>query len=163
MALGLEPLVLVAVVLAALGVFGSFLPLIPGAILSLSGVYIYWFSTGYSDPGLAVLALLTSVGLVVIAVDWFGGMFAAKVGGASTKLAAVAGVAGVVGLLTLGPAGVLVGSVGTVFVVEYRRSGDHRRSLRTAAYTTVGLLATNVVQAVLTFTILAGLVVVILV
>lgn len=161
MILGVELLTLLAVLLAVVGVVGSFVPLLPGAILSLAGVYTYWFATSYTDPGLLALAALTLAGLATVVVDWFGGAVAAKAGGASTTLAFGAGIVGLLGLLVAGPLGLFAGVAGTVFLVEYRESGDREASLRTAAYTTVGLLATNVVQALLTFGILLGLVVVI--
>ena len=146
--------------LAGAAVIGSFVPLLPGAILSLAGIYSYWFVTG--EPGPIVLAGLTLVALATIAVDWFGGAVAAKAGGASTRLALGAGVVGFAGLLLAGPVGLFAGVAGTVFVVEYVASGDRDESLRTAAFTTVGLLATNVVQALLTFGIFVGLALVVL-
>jgi uncharacterized protein YqgC (DUF456 family) len=161
MVLGIDPLAVVAVGLAVAGVLGSFVPLLPGALLSLSGVYTYWFSTGYTDPGAVALAAFTVAGLTVLAVDWFGGAVAAKVGGASTRLSLVAGVVGLGGLLVAGPVGLLVGTGGTVFVVEYGRSGDADGSIRTAAYTVLGVLATSIMQALLTLGILVGLVVVV--
>lgn len=163
MVFGIDPLVVLALALATVGVFGSFVPLLPGAFLSLAGVYTYWFSTGYADPGPVVLALFTAVGVAVLAVDWFGSAVAAKAGGASTRLSLVAGVVGLGGMLVAGPVGLLVASAGTVFLVEYRRSGERGKSLRTAGYTTLGVLATTVMQALLTFGILVGLVVVVVV
>lgn len=163
MVLGIDPLVVLALALATVGVLGSFVPLLPGALLSLAGVYTYWFSTGYADPGPVVLTLFTAVGLAVLAIDWFGGAVAAKAGGASTRLSLAAGVVGLGGMLVAGPPGLLVGSAGTVFIAEYRRTGDRDGSLRTAAYTTLGVLATAVMQALLTFSILVGLVVVVVV
>ena len=156
MVFGIDPLVVLALALATVGVFGSFVPLLPGAFLSLAGVYTYWFSTGYADPGPVVLALFTAVGVAVLAVDWFGGAVAAKAGGASARLSLVAGVVGLGGMLVAGPVGLLVASAGTVFLVEYRRSGERGKSLRTAGYTPLGVLATTVMQALLTVTILLG-------
>ena len=163
MVLGIDPFVVLAVVLATAGVFGSFVPFVPGAVLSLEGVYTYWFSTGYTDPGAVVLALLTVVGVAVLAVDWFGGAVAAKLGGAPTRLSLAAGVVGLGGMLVAGPVGLVVGSAGTVFLVEYHRSGDGGESLRTAGYTTLGILATTVMQALFTFGMLVALVAVIVV
>lgn len=152
-----DALGLLALALAAAGVIGSFVPLLPGAVLSLGGVYLYWFATGYTEPGLLVLAALTAVGLATVAVDWLGGAVAAKAGGASTRLAVAAGVVGLVGLVLAGPIGLFAGVAGTVFAVEYAESRNRNESLRAAAYTTVGLLATNVLQAVLTLSIFVGL------
>jgi uncharacterized protein YqgC (DUF456 family) len=148
--LGVDVFVLAAVVLALLGVVGSAVPLVPGALLSLGGVYLYWWSTGYSDPGLVVLVALTLLGLLVLAVDWLGGALAATVGGASKPTIVAAGVAGFALFFVAGPLGVLAGVGGVVFLAELRRNGDPAASARTAAYTTAGMLASNVAQVLLT-------------
>lgn len=163
MVLGIDLLVVLAVILAILGVFGSFVPLLPGSVLSLAGVYTYWFSTGYTDPGTVVLAGLTVLGVAVLLIDWFGGALAAKVGGASTRLSIAAGAVGLGGLLVAGPIGLFMGTSLTVFFVEYRKSGDRTKSLRAVAYTTLGVLATSIMQALLTFGILGVLLVVVIV
>lgn len=159
MLVGVEIVTVVALLLAAVAVVGSFVPLLPGAILSLAGVGLYWLATG--EPGPVVLAALVIVGVATIVVDWFGGAVAAKAGGASTGVAIAAGVIGLVGLVLGGPVGLFAGVAGTVFLVEYARGGDSEASLRAALVTTVGLLATNVVQAVLTFLIFVSLLLVV--
>jgi uncharacterized protein YqgC (DUF456 family) len=125
-------------------------------------VYTYWFSTGYTDPGTVVLAGLTALGATVLLIDWFGGALAAKAGGASTRLSLAAGVVGLGGMLVAGPVGMLVGTSLTVFLLEYRKSGDSTESLRAVTYTTLGVLATSIMQALLTLGILAVLLVVII-
>jgi hypothetical protein len=154
--LGLDLVTVVAIILVAGGVVGSLVPLAPGALLSLAGVYLYWWHTGYTDPSLFVLVALTLVGVVTVLVDWLGGMLSASVSGASTATTVVAGIAGLVLMLLTGPVGILVGVAGTVFALEYYGNDDAEASARTAVYTTVGMLASNVVQALLTFGILIG-------
>lgn len=153
---GLDAITLLAVVLVAAGVAGSLIPLAPGALLSLSGVYLYWWHTGFTDPGLIALAALTLVGVVTLLVDWLGGALSASVSGASTATTVAAGIAGFVLLFVAGPLGILLGIAGTVFAVEFYRNDDAEASARTALYTTVGMLASNVVQALLTGGILVG-------
>jgi uncharacterized protein YqgC (DUF456 family) len=153
---GLDVITLLAVVLVAAGVVGSLIPLAPGALLSLSGVYLYWWHTGFTDPGLIALVALTLVGVVTLLVDWLGGALSASVSGASTATTVAAGLAGVVLLFVAGPLGILLGIAGTVFAVEFHRNDDAEASARTALYTTVGMLASNVVQALLTGGILVG-------
>jgi uncharacterized protein YqgC (DUF456 family) len=154
--LGLDPIGLLAVALLVAGVVGSLVPLAPGALLSLAGVYLFWWHTGFTDPGLLALAALTLVGVVTLLVDWFGGAIAASAGGASTLTSLLAGAVGVVLLFVAGPLGILIGVAGTVFVVEYVRGDDAEASARTALYATVGMLASNLVQAALTFGMLVG-------
>jgi hypothetical protein len=157
----LETLALLALALAVLGVVGSAVPALPGAVFSLSAVYLYWWSTGYADPGALALAAFTLVGLLTVAVDWFAGAAAARVGGASVTTTALAALAGFVLLFVAGPLGIVVGVAGTVFAVEFYRNRDAEASGRTALYATVGVLGSAVVQVLLTASILVGLVVVV--
>lgn len=145
----------VLVVLAALallvgGVVGSVTPVVPGGLLSAAGVLLYWWHTGYADPHVLVVVGLVLVGVTAVAVDWLAGAVAAKAGGASTEAAVLAAVVGLLALVVLGPFGLLVGTVGTVFVVEYYRNRDAPGGARAAAVTALGMLASNVVQMALT-------------
>jgi uncharacterized protein YqgC (DUF456 family) len=149
--------VVLAVALLVGGVVGSVTPFLPGGLLSVAGVLLYWWHTGYTDPNVLVVVGLVLVGLTATVVDWLAGVVSAKAGGASTTTAVLAGVAGLVGLVALGPLGMLVATVGTVFVVEYRKHGDTRAGARTALVTTIGLLGSNVVQALLTGGILVAM------
>lgn len=150
---------LLALALVALGVVGSVVPLLPGAVLSAAGVLTYWWSTGYTEPSVPVLAVLLAVAAVALVADYGGGAIAAKAGGAPTTTSLLAGVVGLVLLVVLGPLGLLLGVVGTVFVLEVRRHGDATAGLRTAVLAAVGALASAVVQVLLTGAILVAVLV----
>ncbi|WP_410767066.1 DUF456 domain-containing protein [Haloferax sp. DFSO60] len=154
----MEPFFWVALVLLVLGVVGSVLPMLPGALLSVIGLLVYWWSTGFSEPGLLALAGLLFVGLTALVADYGGGVIAARFGGASTKTSILAGVVGLILLFVLGPLGIFIGVAGTVFVVEYLDHQDAERGAQRAAIATVGVLATSVVQVFLTLALLAGFV-----
>lgn len=151
-----------AFALLVLGVVGSVLPLLPGAILSVVGILVYWWSTGFTEPSLLALFGLLLVGGVAIVTDYGAGIIAARVGGASNRTALVAGVAGFVLLFVLGPLGMFLGVAGTVFVIEYLEHEDAEESVRRALYATVGVLASSVVQVLLTLSMLVGFVVAVL-
>jgi uncharacterized protein YqgC (DUF456 family) len=159
---GVDLLVLVAFGLLVLGVVGSVVPAVPGALLSLVGVYLYWWQTGYAEPHVVWLILLTLGGLLAVAFDWLGGAVATSAGGGSTKSTVAAGVVGFVLLFVLGPVGVILGVAGTVFVLELLRGRETDESLRVAAYATVGMLASWVVQLLVTVSILVVMVLVVL-
>jgi hypothetical protein len=146
--------VLVAVALAVLGVVGSVTPLVPGAGLSLIGIFLYWWHTGYTDPGTVVLVALTILGLATMAVDYLAGFISAKASGASWTTGVVAGIVGFALLFVAGPVGVVGGVAGTVFALEYYRNGDREESFRTAVRTTVAMLGSTVVQVLFTTTML---------
>ncbi len=156
----MEPLVWVGIALVAAGVVGSVLPLVPGGLLSVAGVLVYWWSTGYAEPSVVLVAALVGVGLVATLVDYAGGAIAARAGGASLVTTAAAVVVGIVLLFVAGPLGFVLGLAATVFVVEFAQNADTEAGLRVALYTTVGVLASTVVQVLLTGSILVVVVLV---
>jgi len=149
--------VVIAFVLLALGVVGSLAPIVPGAVLSLAGILLYWWASGYTEPGTILLVGLVAVALLALLVDVLAGFLSAKIGGASTTTAVIAAGAGVVGLFTVGPLGMILAVVGTVFVVELVRGGTMREGGRAAAITTLGMFGSSVAQAVLTASILIAM------
>lgn len=146
----------VAFVLLLLGVVGTVVPLVPGAVLSLAGIYLYWWSTGYASPGVLLLAAFTVVGLAALLLDYFAGALSARAGGASMSTTIAAAVVGVVLFFVAGPLGVLVGVAATVFGVEFYRNRDAAQGAKSALYATVGMLASVVVQFLLTASMLAA-------
>lgn len=157
-----EVALLVATVVLVVGVVASFVPAVPGGLLSMAGVYGYWWATGWGEPGWVFVAVATAVGLTAVAVDWLAGVVSAKAGGASTTTALVAGVVGLVLVVVATPVGAILGVLATVFAIEVYRGADPDAGARTAVVTAVGLLASNVVQAVLTGSILVGFLLVVL-
>ena len=156
----MDPFFLIAVAILLAGVVGSVVPLVPGAGLSLVGIYVYWWSTGYATPGLSVLAAFTLVGLAAIVADQFGGALAASAGGASTKTVALASVLSIPLLFVAGPAALVVGVAAVVFAAEFYRTRSAGQGARAAAYAAVGVLGSAVVQFVVTLSLLVGFVVV---
>ncbi|PSQ11602.1 DUF456 domain-containing protein [Halobacteriales archaeon QS_5_70_15] len=159
--LGFDPVVALALALCLLAVVGSLLPLVPGAAFSVGGVLLYWWHTGYADPGALVLAGLLGLALLALVLDWFGGAVSASAGGASTRTTLAAAAVALPLTLLAGPVGLLIGVAGTVFLLTYRENDDVEASARVAAYATVGMLASAVAQAMLTGLVLLGTVLVV--
>lgn len=151
-----DAITVAAVLLLLAGIAGTLVPLVPGGLLSLSGVYLYWWGSGFAAPGTVALAVLTLLGLLTLLAEFFGGAIAARAGGASWGTTAFAAVVGVLLMLVVGPFGLLIGLFGTVFALEFARGGGATRSTRTALYATAGILASTAVQVLLTSAILLG-------
>jgi uncharacterized protein YqgC (DUF456 family) len=159
--LGYEIVVLLSISLCVIGVVGSVVPLLPGASLSLGGVGLYWWASGYTDPGLFAAVLLFGIGATALVIDFAGGAITAYTGGASLRTSLIAAAVALPLVLVAGPFGLLLGLTGTVFILEFRENQDLKTSARVAAFATVGLLATSVMQVLLTSIVLVGLVIVI--
>lgn len=132
------------------GVIGSVLPRVPGVVLSLAGVFLYWWGSGFAEPSFVTVGLLTLVGLLALAGRLFGTVVAARMGGASTITATIAGVVGFIGFLSLGTTGLLLGTVLTVFVLEYLRRRNVRTSAVAAVAVVLGTFASKTIQTLLT-------------
>lgn len=155
----MELLVLAAFALLVLGVVGTLVPFVPGGLLSLSGIFVYWHATGYQRPGVFVVIILASTALLAVVVDYAGGAIGAKTGGASMRHAILASAVGIVGLVIGGPVGLLVGVMGTTYVLEARKRGHGEETARVAIAAGIGVLASAAVQLVLTSAVLVAMVV----
>lgn len=145
----LDLVTVVAVVLLAAGVFGSIVPSMPGPLLSLAGVGVYWLGGGNAISEV-VLGVLAVIALVAVVFDWLAGTLAAKYGGASWTSSILGGIVGVLLLFVVGPVGVIVGVALTIFVLEAFRKNP-RHATRAATYSTVGALGSTIVQVFITF------------
>ena len=148
----------IAIVLLVAGVVGCVAPAVPGPPLSLAGVYLYWWGSGFSKPGTALLVALTVLGVLAIVADLASEVVSARVGGASLTTSVIAGVVGIVLLAVAGPAIALLAVVATVFALEYRRHRDAARGARAAAVVVVGMLGSAAIQLLLTASMLAAFV-----
>jgi hypothetical protein len=153
----MEGLVVVAFALLVFGVVGTVVPFVPGGLLSLGGVLTYWHAAGYQRPGVLLVVALAGTAALAVFVDYFGGAIGAKTGGASIQHAVLASVVGLVGLVLGGPLGLLVGVVGATYALEARNRGHGEETLRVAVAAGIGVLASAVVQVVLTGTILIAM------
>lgn len=155
---------LMAIALLILGIIGSVAPAMPGVLLSVGGILIYWWSTGYTEPGNLFIIVTVILGGITLALDWFAGAITAKAGGASAKTSLAAGIAGFFGFFFLGgPLGVLIAVGGTVFLREYLRTGDVGQSRKAGFYSAIGLLGSAFMQLLVTFTLLVAFLIVILI
>ncbi|MFB6241687.1 MAG: DUF456 domain-containing protein [Candidatus Nanosalina sp.] len=148
---------LLAVALLILGIIGSVAPAVPGVLISVAGVLIYWWSTNFTQPGNLFIGFTVFLGVVAISLDWFSGALTAKYGGASTETSIAAGIAGVLGFIFLGgPIGVVIAVAGTVFLREYFRTGDLDQSKKAGIYSALGLVFSTAMQVVIAVTIFLG-------
>jgi len=154
----MDLLLVAAVALLFAGVVGSVVPMVPGAGLSLAGIYLYWWSSGYATPGLLAMAAFTLVGVGAMVADHFAGAVAAKAGGASTKTTVLAAVASVPLVLVAGPPGLVVGVTAVVFLAEFYRTREMGRSVRSGLFATAGVLGSAAIQFLVTVSLLVGFV-----
>jgi len=143
-----------ALALLLAGVAGCVVPAVPGPPLSLAGVYLGWWGSGFSEPGTILLATLTLLGVLAVVADLAADVVSARIGGASLTTSLIACAVGILVIVFVGPIGSLLAVVGTVFILEYRRQGDAARGAKAAGVVVLGTLGSTAVQVLLTGSVL---------
>lgn len=155
---------LLAISLMVVGVAGAILPVLPGTILVLAGVFVGAWVDGFARVSGWTVGFIAVLALLAWATDYLAALLGAKKAGASP--AAVVGAAigtalgiftGFVGLLFLP----LLGAMAGEYWHQARRNGgfvhpgDHvlasRQATRVGVATWLGQLIGTVVKLVLTF------------
>lgn len=153
---------LVAILLLVIGVIGSVAPMLPGALFSMAGVLVYWWSTGFTTPGDLFILFTALIGGGAVLFDYFAGAIAAKAGGASTASTLVAAVLSVFLFFVTGPVGIILGVAIGVFAAEFYRTHAAGNSLKASLYAVGGLLSSAAVQLTVTVALLVGFLVAVL-
>jgi len=142
---------IVAVAMIVIGVAGTVLPALPGAVFVLGGIALAAWIDGFSEISGWTVGVVAVLALLVLAADYVAAMLGAKKAGASRL--AVAGAA--IGTV----AGVFTGFVGLLFmpllgaaIGEFIADRDLLRAGKVGVATWVGLLLGTAVKVALVFT-----------
>lgn len=154
--------VAVALLVSAVAVTAA--PRLPGGIaLSLAGVYLYWWSSGFGDPSTGTLVVLTLLCLLALSSKVLRPVIVSKVGGTPVLTTTVAGTVGAVLFFFWGTAAFVVGAFLTVFVLEYLRRGDLAGSLVAAVVVLLATFASKAAKVLVAVVVLVVMLVVIFV
>ncbi len=146
----------IALAVMLIGLVGTVIPGIPGALLIWAAAVVYAIVEGIARIGVPVLLLLTLLGAAGATSDiWVSHSLGRAVGASNRALLAglIFGLLGMlIGLIFAGVGalpGALIGSIGGVVLVEYRQ----RRNLPGAARAGAGWLIGYLLSVLVEFTI----------
>ena len=143
-----------AVVLVAIGLAGTVLPVIPGALLVFAGLFVAAWADGFARVGALGLTIIGVLGALSFVADFVASLMGAKRVGASPQALFGAALGGGVGLffglpgMVLGP---FVGAVGGEFLARRRLVQAGKVGLGTW----LGLVAAAVVKVIIAFMMIA--------
>jgi uncharacterized protein YqgC (DUF456 family) len=101
-------LFVLAIVLVIVGLVGTVLPALPGAMLIVAGLVVAAWADGFSRVGVWTLVAIGAIGAASYLVDFAAAALGAKKFGASPRAMVGAGLGTLAGLF-LGPVGIIFG------------------------------------------------------
>ena len=101
-------LFVLAVALVVVGLIGTVLPALPGAMLIVAGLVVAAWADGFSRVGVWTLVVIGAIGAASYLVDFAAAALGAKKFGASPRAMVGAGLGTLAGLF-LGPVGIIFG------------------------------------------------------
>lgn len=148
----MEPtlLYLLAAVIVIVGLAGTVLPVIPGALLIFGGLFLAAWADGFARVGLAGLSIIAVLGVLSFVADFFGTVLGAKRVGASGRALAGAAIGGLVGLL-FGIPGIILGPFAGAVLGELLATRKLVQAGKVGVGTWIGLLAASVLKVVIAF------------
>jgi len=135
------PGLITASVLFLAGLVGTFLPVLPGAILIFTGAFLYGFIVDFQG-GLDLMFYLGqgAAVLIIFLIDYTAGIWGARKFGGSPA-AVIGSIAGLIlGLFTLGPFGIIIGPFIGAFAGEYLNRQNVQAAMRAAMGTAIGIV-----------------------
>jgi len=134
-----------AVALIVLGVVGTFLPVLPGALLVFGGMLLAAWIDHFQRVGWITLTILGLLTLLVFVIDIVSGLLGAKRVGASKLAIAGAAIGTVIGMF-FGLVGILIAPFVGAVVGEIIERGQLAPAARVGLGTWLGLVVGTLVK-----------------
>ncbi|AFM00402.1 hypothetical protein Desde_2016 [Desulfitobacterium dehalogenans ATCC 51507] len=136
---------IIAILLFILGLLGTVLPILPGAILIYGGMLIYGLMTGFATLDFSFYFIQGLVFAFIFLVDYLATAAGTRRFGGS-KQAGWGAAAGMIVGLFFGPLGILVGPFLGAVGAELLRKTEFNQAIRVGFGTLVGLLGGTIIK-----------------
>ncbi len=140
----------IAVILIVVGVVGTVLPAMPGAVLVFAGILLAAWVDDFTRIGPWTLVLLGLITIASYAVDWVSSAIGVKRSGASGRAVAGASLGALFGLF-LGLPGLIIGPFAGAVLAELTVRRDLRGAGRAGLGAWIGFLVGTVAKLALVF------------
>jgi hypothetical protein len=142
---------IVAVAMIVIGVVGTVLPALPGAVFVLGGVALAAWIGGFATISGFTVGVVAALAVLAFVADYVAAMLGAKKAGASRLAVAGAAIGTIVGVFT-GFVGLLFMPLVGAAIGEYIAERDPMRAGKVGVATWIGLLLGTAVKVALVFT-----------
>ncbi len=145
-----DPLLFLVCALAmAIGLLGTFLPLVPGLTLVWAAALVYGVVHGFGDFGVVAFSIITVLALLGLAAGFVFPSKRAGSAGASRLSIAIGVAAGLVGFFVVPIVGLPLGAALGIYFAEIARQGSSEQAWESTRATLVGMGWALVAQFIL--------------
>jgi hypothetical protein len=148
-------LYILGAVLVIIGLAGTVLPVLPGALLVFGGLFFAAMADGFARVGWPALTIIGVLGLLSFVVDFVASVLGAKRVGASPLALLGATLGGIAGIF-LGIPGLIFGPFVGAVLGELLALGGVIKAGKVGLGTWLGLLVAAVLKVVLAFLMIAA-------
>lgn len=142
---------ILAGLLIIVGTLGAILPILPGLPLAWVGLFVYAWSTDFTQISVWMILIFALLTAVTVIVDITAPALAAKGKKASRSGALGALIGGFVGVFTLGPIGIILGPFLGAFIGEMMYEANAEHAWRIAWASMLGLVVGSVFKLAVGF------------
>jgi uncharacterized protein len=147
-------LFVLAVVLVIVGLVGTVLPALPGAMLIVAGLVVAAWADGFARVGVWTLVVIGVIGAASYLVDFAAAALGAKKFGASPRAMIGAGLGTLAGLF-LGPVGIIFGPFVGAIIGELTVHRDYAKVGKAGLAAWIGFLLGMAVKVGIAFLMIA--------
>lgn len=131
---------ILALILFILGLLGTFLPVLPGAVLIYGGMLLYGFMTQFATLDVNFFLIQSLVLVLILAVDFLAAAVGTRKFNGSKQAVWGAVIGTVLGMILFGPLGIIIGPFLGAVIAELLRSPDLSQAIRVGFGTLIGFV-----------------------
>ncbi len=146
--------IIVAILLIAIGIAGTVLPMLPGIPLVFAGLLLVAWHGGFDQVGVFTMVMIGAIAIMAWAVDFFASIITAKKAGSSKYALWGAAVGGLVGIMG-GIAGLIIGPAIGAIIGELITHKDATKAATVGIAAGLGFVLALAIKIVLVLTMLA--------
>ena len=133
------PLV-VCIVLFILGLLGTVLPVLPGAILIYGGMLVYGIMTGFKNLTLYFFLIQALILIIIFLVDFIASVIGTRHFGGSKQAILGALIGTILGMFIMPPIGIFIGPFLGAVVAELILEKQLQEAIRVGICTLIGMM-----------------------
>lgn len=144
----MEYWLILGVILAIIGIVGSFIPALPGPSLSFGALLVLYLVKGTNVISIQILLFFGFTMIILIALDYLAPIVGAKVFGATKRGLIGAFIGGILGIFIFPPFGIFIGSFFGAVIAESLNGKDMAGALKAGMGTLLGSVTVMVSQVI---------------